>query len=120
MKILVVDDTAFMRIRLQKILTAAGHEVIQAENASVALTIYQEQKPDLVTMDITMPDIDGIKAISLLRRLDPEAKVIVISAMGQKSMVGEAIKAGAKDFVVKPFEPERIVAAVSRAARQIK
>ncbi|MDD3314352.1 MAG: response regulator [Syntrophaceticus sp.] len=117
MKILVVDDTAFMRIRLQKILTAAGHEVIQAENAAAAISAYQEQKPDLVTMDITMPDIDGIKAISLLKKVDPEVKVIVISAMGQKSMVGEAIKAGAKDFVVKPFEPERILAAVSRAVR---
>lgn len=117
MKVLVVDDTAFIRIRLQKILTAAGHEVIQAENAAVAVGIYQEQKPDLVTMDITMPDIDGIKAISLLKRVDPEVKVIVISAMGQKSMVGEAIKAGAKDFVVKPFEPERILTAVSRAVR---
>ena len=117
MKILVVDDTAFMRIRLQKILTAAGHEFIKSENAAAALTTYQEQKPDLVTMDITMPDINGIRAISLLKKIDPGVKVIVISAMGQKSMVGEAIKAGAKDFIVKPFEPERILAAVSRAVR---
>ena len=115
MKILVVDDAAFMRFRLEKILTTAGHEVIQAENAAVALNIYREQRPDLVTMDITMPDIDGIKATYLLKKVDPGAKVIVISAMGQKSMVGEAIRAGAKDFVVKPFEPERILAAVARA-----
>ncbi len=115
MKILVVDDAAFMRIRLEKILSGAGHEVIQAENAATALTLYQEHTPDLVTMDITMPEIDGIQAIGLLKKIDPAAKVIVISAMGQKSMVGEAIKAGAKDFVVKPFEPERIIAAVTRA-----
>lgn len=117
MKILVVDDAAFMRMRLQKILTAAGHDVIQAENAAAALTIYQEQNPDLVTMDITMPSISGIEAVSLIRKVDPDAKIIVISAMGQKSMVGDAIKAGARDFIIKPFEPERILAAVSRAAR---
>lgn len=116
-KILVVDDAAFMRMRLEKILTVAGHEVIQAGNATAALEIYREHRPDLVTMDITMPEMDGMAGLRLLKKIDPGAKVIIISAMGQVSMVGEAIKAGAIDFVVKPFQPERILAAVARAER---
>lgn len=118
MKILVVDDAAFMRITLEKIFKKAGYEVIQANNALIALELYQEHSPDMVTMDVTMPEMDGIEAVHKLKEIDPGARVIMISAMGQESMVGDAIKAGASDFVVKPFQPERILAAVARAGRR--
>jgi len=118
MKIMVVDDAAFMRLTLEKIFAKSGHEVIQAKNALEALTLYQEHRPDLVTMDITMPEINGIEVVSKLKEIDPNVRVIMISAMGQESMVREAISAGALDFVVKPFQPERILAAVSRAVRK--
>lgn len=118
MKILVVDDAAFMRMTLDKIFRNAGHEVIQATNALLALELYQEHRPDLVTMDITMPEMDGIEAVRKLKKIDPGARVVMISAMGQESMVGDAIRAGAMDFVVKPFQPERILAAVARAEQR--
>lgn len=118
MKILVVDDVAFMRITLEKILKKAGHDVIQAGSALAALDLYKEHQPDLVTMDITMPEMDGIEAVHKLKEIDPNAQVVMISAMGQESMVGDAIKAGALDFVVKPFQPERILAAVARAEQK--
>jgi two-component system chemotaxis response regulator CheY len=118
MKIMVVDDAAFMRLTLEKIFVKAGHEVIQAKNPVEALTLYQEQRPDLVTMDITMPEMDGIEAVGKLKEIDPGARVIMISAMGQESMVSDAIKVGASDFVVKPFQPERILAAINRAVQK--
>lgn len=118
MKIMVVDDAAFMRLTLEKIFVKAGHEVIQAKNPVDALALYQEQRPDLVTMDITMPEMNGVEGVSKLKEIDPGARVIMISAMGQESLVREAISAGALDFVVKPFQPERILAAVSRAVRK--
>ena len=119
LKILVVDDAAFMRVTLDKILRKAGHEVIQATSGYNALELYQESNPDLVTMDITMPDMDGIEAVQKIKEIDPGARVVMISAMGQESMVGDAIKAGAMDFVVKPFQPERILAAVARAGKRM-
>jgi len=120
MKIMVVDDAAFMRLTLEKIFVKAGHEVIHAKNAVEALTLYQEQRPDLVTMDITMPEMDGIEGVNKLKAIDPHARIIMISAMGQESMVREAINAGAVDFVVKPFQPERILAAINRAIQKNK
>jgi len=113
-KILVVDDAAFMRLRLSSLLKQAGHQVIEAPNGAQALSTYQTEKPDLVFMDITMPEMDGLEALKRLRASDPEAKVIMCTALGQQSMVLEAIKAGAKDFIVKPFQPDRVVQAVQK------
>lgn len=115
-RILIVDDAAFMRMMLKDILTKNGFTVVgEAENGQVAVEKYQEVKPDLVTMDITMPEMDGITALREVRRIDPTAKVIMCSAMGQQSMVIDAIQAGAKDFIVKPFQPERVLEAVTKA-----
>ena len=109
-KVLVVDDAAFMRIMLSKILTDNGYVVAgEAGNGAEAVEKYEELKPDIVTMDITMPGVSGVEAVQRIMKKDPEAKIIMVSAMGQQSMVVEAIRAGAKDFIVKPFNAERIV-----------
>ncbi|ADI01746.1 MAG TPA: response regulator [Syntrophothermus lipocalidus] len=114
--VLVVDDAAFMRMMIKDILTKNGYAVVgEAENGLVALEKYKELNPDLVTMDITMPEMDGITAVREIRKIDPGAKIIMCSAMGQQAMVIDAIQAGARDFVVKPFQPERVVEAVSKA-----
>jgi len=113
-KILLVDDAAFMRMRSAKLLTEHGYEVEEAENGQEAVLKYQACRPDLVLMDITMPVMDGITATREIKRIDPNAKIVMVSALGQQSMVIEAIKAGAKDFVVKPFEPEKILATVRK------
>jgi two-component system chemotaxis response regulator CheY len=115
MKIMVVDDAAFMRTILKKILLEAGHEVVEAGGGVEALDRYPQEKPDLVTMDITMNGMDGIETIKNLRRSHPEARVIMCSAMGQETLVLEAIQAGALDFVVKPFKPDRIIDAIKKA-----
>lgn len=108
-KILVTDDAAFMRMQLKDILTKLGHEVVgEAENGEVSIQKYEELRPDLVTMDITMPEMNGIEAVKAIKKNHPEAVIIMCSAMGQQSMVLDAIKAGAKDFLVKPFTKERI------------
>lgn len=107
-KILVTDDAAFMRMMLKDIIVKEGHEVVEATNGLDMLNKYQTEKPDLVTLDITMPEMDGLQAIKELRKIDPNAKVIMCSAMGQQAMVIEAIQGGAKDFIVKPFEPAKI------------
>lgn len=115
-RILVVDDAAFMRMMVKDILGKNGYEVVgEAENGLVAVDKYKELKPDLVTMDITMPEMDGISAVKAITALDQSAKIIMCSAMGQQSMVIDAIQAGAKDFIVKPFQPERVLEAVSKA-----
>lgn len=115
-RILVVDDAAFMRMMLSDHLTKAGFEVVgQAENGLVAVNKYKEVRPDLVTMDITMPEMDGIQAVKEIRKIDPSARIVMCSAMGQQHMVMEAIQAGAKDFIVKPFDPTRVVQAVTKA-----
>ena len=115
-RVLVVDDAAFMRMMIKDILTKNGIEVIgEAVNGSDALDKYRELKPDLVTMDITMPEIDGIQALKNIRAEFPDAKVLMCSAMGQQSMVIEAIQSGAKDFIVKPFQAERVMEAVNKA-----
>ncbi|GIW13819.1 MAG: response regulator [Tepidiforma sp.] len=112
--ILVVDDAAFMRMRMSKILTEAGYEVIQAENGLEALEKYQSVKPDAVLMDITMPEMDGLTALKEIRKVDPNAKVAMVTALGQQQIVLEAVKNGAKDFLVKPAEADRVLAAVSK------
>lgn len=114
--ILVVDDAAFMRMMLKDILSKAGHTVVgEAINGRDALEKYKELKPDLVTMDITMPDVDGLQGIKDIKSFDASAKVVMCSAMGQQSMVIEAIQSGAKDFIVKPFQAERVSEAVNKA-----
>ncbi|HEY8346340.1 MAG TPA: response regulator [Symbiobacteriaceae bacterium] len=113
-KILLVDDAAFMRMRCAKLLKEHGYEVEEAENGQEALQKYQAVRPDLVLMDITMPVMDGITATRELRALDPNAKVVMVTALGQQAMVIEAIKAGAKDFVVKPFQPDKILGTVRK------
>lgn len=113
-KILVVDDAAFMRLRLSNLLKQAGHQVAEAPDGAQALEAYQKEKPDLVFMDITMPQMDGLEALKRLRAQDPEVKVVMCTALGQQSMVIEAIKAGAKDFIIKPFQPERVLQAVQK------
>ncbi|MDD2430607.1 MAG: response regulator [Firmicutes bacterium] len=113
-KVLVVDDASFMRMRMNKLLTENGYEVDEAENGLDALDKYQKDSYDLVIMDITMPAMDGIEAVKHIKDLDPEAKIIMCSAIGQQQMVIEALKAGAKDFVVKPFQPDRIMESIKR------
>lgn len=115
-KIMIVDDAAFMRMMLKDILTKGGHEVIgEAENGLKAVDRYKELSPELVLMDITMPEMDGIGAVRQIRAIDPNAKIIMCSAMGQQAMVLESIQAGARDFIVKPFQADRIIEAVSKA-----
>lgn len=115
-RILIVDDAAFMRMMIKDILTKNGYEVVgEAENGQVAVAQYKELKPDLVTMDITMPEMDGISAVKAIKKLDPGAKIIMCSAMGQQMMVMEAIQAGARDFIVKPFQQDRVIQAVKKA-----
>jgi two-component system chemotaxis response regulator CheY len=113
-KILVVDDAAFMRMRCSKLLTDNGYDVVEAENGLDAIAKYKETKPDAVLLDITMPEMDGLTALKEIRKVDPEAKVAMVTAMGQQSMIMDAIKSGAKDFVVKPFQPDRVLAAVKK------
>jgi len=117
-KILIVDDAAFMRMMLKDILTKNGFTVVgEAENGAVAVEKYMELKPDLTIMDITMPEMDGLQAVKEIRQRDGQAKVIMCSAMGQQAMVIEAIQSGAKDFVVKPFQAERVIEAVTKALK---
>ena len=114
-KIVVVDDAKFMRMTLGNILTKANHEVIgEAENGEEAIELYRTLKPDLMTMDITMPVKSGLDAMKEIKKEFPSAKVIMCSAMGQQKMVVEAIEAGAKDFIVKPFDEGRVLDAINR------
>ncbi len=114
-KIMLVDDAAFMRMMIKDILTKNGYNVAgEAENGLKAIEKFNETKPDLVLMDITMPEMDGIQALKKIKELDPAANVIMCSAMGQQAMVIEAIQSGAKDFIVKPFQAERVLEAVKK------
>ena len=114
-KVLIVDDAAFMRMMIKDILEKNGFEVVgEAPNGVVAVELYKKEKPDVVTMDITMPDMDGIEAVKQIKSFDAGAKVIMCSAMGQQSMVMDAIKAGARDFIVKPFQADRVLEAVNK------
>jgi len=114
-RVLVCDDAIFMRTMISDILSGAGYEVVgEAETGVQAIERYKELKPDLVTMDIVMPDMGGIDAVREICKGDPNAKILMCSAMGQQALVVEAIQAGAKDFVVKPFQPSRVLEAVQR------
>lgn len=116
--IMVVDDAAFMRMMLKDILTKNGYTVVgEAENGAIAVEKYMELKPDLMLMDITMPEMDGLQAIKEIRKRDDQARVIICSAMGQQAMVVEAIQSGAKDFIVKPFQADRVIEAVTKALK---
>jgi two-component system chemotaxis response regulator CheY len=113
--VLVCDDAVFMRTMISDILTQAGLEVVgEADSGTQAVEKYRQLRPDLVTMDIIMPDMGGIDAVRAITEFDPEARVLMCSAMGQQALVAEAIQAGAKDFVVKPFQPSRVLEAVQR------
>ena len=114
-KILIVDDAAFMRMMIKDILTKNGYEVVaEAANGVQAVELYKTHQPDLVTMDITMPEMDGIEAVKQIKAVNPGAKIVMCSAMGQQSMVMDAIKAGANDFIVKPFQAERVLEAINK------
>ncbi len=113
--ILIVDDAAFMRMMLKDILTKNGYNVVgEAANGKDGVDKYNELNPDLVTLDITMPEMDGILALKAIKSADPNARVIMCSAMGQQAMVIESIQAGAKDFIVKPFQADRVTEAVRK------
>ena len=115
--ILIVDDSKFMRKTIADILTEAGHQIVgEAENAKEAAELYRILKPDLVTLDIVMPEVEGVDAISALKgmiRADPKARVVMVSAMGQEEVVEECIQAGARDFVIKPFQPAYVAGVVN-------
>jgi two-component system, chemotaxis family, chemotaxis protein CheY len=113
--VLVCDDALFMRVTLADIFTAAGYEVVgQAANGAEAVRLYRELRPELVTMDIVMPDMGGIDAVREIVREDPGARILMCSAMGQQALVMQAMDAGARDFVIKPFQPSRVLEAVMR------
>ena len=113
-KILVVDDAAFMRMRVSKLLLENGYEVVEASTGREAVDSYKAEGPDGVLLDITMPDMDGLTALKEMRAHDPSARVAMVTAMGQQAIVIEALKAGAKDFVVKPFDAGRVLAAIKK------
>jgi two-component system chemotaxis response regulator CheY len=115
-RVLVVDDAAFMRKMVTDALTGGGHEIVgEAGNGDEAVARYQELRPEVMTLDITMPEKDGLTALKEIIALDPGAKVVMCSALGQESKVLESIKLGAKDFVVKPFQPDRVLSAIDKA-----
>ncbi|HEX5925401.1 MAG: response regulator [Solirubrobacterales bacterium] len=115
-RVLVVDDAAFMRKMVSDALTGGGHEIVgEAANGAEAVQRFQELRPDIMTLDITMPEKDGLAALKEIIAVDPGAKVVMCSALGQESKVLESIKLGAKDFVVKPFQVDRVLSAVEKA-----
>jgi len=113
-KVLLVDDAAFMRMRCAKLLTENGYSVDEAEDGQEAVDKYIALKPDLVLMDITMPVMDGLTAVAEIKKIDSNAKIVMCSALGQQNTVMSAIKAGAKDFIVKPYQPEKILTTIKR------
>jgi two-component system chemotaxis response regulator CheY len=114
--VLIVDDLAFIKIVLRDIIEKAGFRVVgEASNGEQAITMYQDTRPDVVLMDITMPGMDGLTALKKIREIDQAARVIICSALGQQQLIVQAIQLGAKDFIVKPFQPQRVVSALKRA-----
>lgn len=114
--VLIVDDLAFIKIVLRDILEKAGFRVVgEASNGEQAIAMYQDKKPDAVLMDITMPGMDGLTALKKIREIDAAARVIICSALGQQQLIVQAIQLGAKDFIVKPFQPQRVVSSLKRA-----
>lgn len=119
LRVMVVDDALFMRNMLKDIFARAGYEIVaEAENGEMALQLYQETKPDLVTMDIVMPKKSGIEALQEIMAADPGACVVMVSALGQDSLVLEAVESGAKDFIVKPFKEDKVLEIVKRITGQ--
>lgn len=114
-KILITDDSLFMRVSLRTMLQSAGYETCEAANGIEMLRVYEEEQPDVVTLDITMPEMDGREALRQLRAKHPQAKVIMCTAMGQKTMVLDAIRDGAINFLVKPFEKSKVLDSISKA-----
>ena len=112
--ILVVDDAAFMRMMIRDILIKDGYVIQEAVNGRDAVEKYQESRPDLVTLDVTMPEMDGIEALTALRAVDPDARVLMVSAMGQQALMMAALDAGALDFLTKPFQPSKVLETVRR------
>jgi two-component system chemotaxis response regulator CheY len=114
-KVLIVDDAAFMRMAIRNILVKHDYEVVdEAENGRIGLQKYKELKPDIVTMDITMPEMTGLEALKEIIAFDPEAKIVMVSAMGQEHMVMEAILNGAKSFIVKPFKEDHVIQTLNK------
>ena len=113
-KILIVDDAEFLRVRLTKMLDTDGYEVFQAENGVKAVATYKDVHPDVVLMDVTMPEMDGLAALKEIVGFDAKARVVMLTALGQESVVLEAVKSGARDFIVKPFEQDRVIKAISK------
>lgn len=118
-KVLIVDDATFMRFAIRTLLEKNGFEVVgEAENGAVGVKKYMELRPDIVTMDITMPEMTGLEAVKAIRQFDPNAKIVMMSAMGQEGMVKEAIMSGAKSFIVKPFKDEHVLNTLNKIAAQ--
>lgn len=116
--VLIVDDTLFMRASIRQMLEANGHSVAgEASNGVEAIERYAAVKPDVILMDITMPDMDGLEALRRIKEMDPNAKVIMCTAMGQQAMVAKAVELGAQQFIVKPFQPDRLMAAIDTVCR---
>lgn len=114
-KVLIVDDAAFMRMAIKNILVKHDFQVVdEAENGLVAISKYKELKPDIVTMDITMPEMTGLEALKAIMAFDPNAKIVMVSAMGQEQMVMEAVMSGAKSFIVKPFKEDHVIQTLSK------
>lgn len=114
-RVLIVDDATFMRMMIRDILEQNGFDIVaEAKDGTSAIEQYKKYKPDIVTMDITMPDMDGIKTLEHIKKIDSNAKIIMCTAMGQQAMVMEAIRAGAKDFIVKPFEEDQVLEAMQK------
>lgn len=117
--VMIVDDALFMRMMIRDILSKDGFEVVaEAENGLEAVEKYKETRPDIVTMDIVMPEMDGIEAVRQIMKIDPNARILMCSAMGQQPLVVEALEAGAKDFIIKPFQPSKVIEAVEKALRE--
>ena len=116
--ILVVDDAAFMRMMIRDILMSEGYLIHEAVNGRDAIEKYRETRPDLVTLDITMPEVDGIEALQAIREIDPQARVLMVSAMGQQKMMVDALEAGAVDFLVKPFQPTKVLHTVKKCLEE--
>jgi len=119
MRLLVVDDAMFMRRMLSDILEKGGHTICgEASTGKEAIERYKELKPDLVTMDIIMPDMSGIEAVKEIMKIDPNAKILMVSAMGQQALVLEAVQSGALDYIVKPFQPSRVLESIERVFKK--
>lgn len=117
--VMIVDDALFMRMMIRDILSKDGFEVVaEAENGLEAVEKYKETRPDIVTMDIVMPEMDGIEAVRQIMKIDPNARILMCSAMGQQPLVVEALEAGAKDFIIKPFQPSKVIEAVEKALKE--